>query len=126
MEQLAFWRGRTVSLKPRTKRKSRRYRLLDRNLKSGIRITFRIAPVEAKQLAAKAREEGLSLSELVRDSLFEMHNIGELGEEYATPDALARLALIRWLTLKAEAGVSFNGVDLSRELRNAVGLLRAH
>jgi hypothetical protein len=80
VEQLAFWRGRVVSLKPRTKRKSRRYKLLDRNLKSGIRITFRIAPVEAKQLIAVARELEMSVSEVVRDALYDVHSIGELEE----------------------------------------------
>lgn len=80
MEQLAFWRGRVVSLKPRTKRKSRRYRLADRDLKSGVRITFRIARVEYRQLVDVAKRDAMSLSEVVRDCLYEVHQIGELEE----------------------------------------------
>jgi hypothetical protein len=82
MEQLAFWRDRVVSLKPRTVRRARRYKLLDRNLKSGIRITFRIAPVEAKQLIAVARRDEMSVSEVIRDALYEVHQIGELETQH--------------------------------------------
>lgn len=74
-----FWRPRAVKPPP-TKRRTRRYKLLDHNLRDGPRVTFRVAPSEAQQLVATAKELDMSVSELIRDALYEAHGIGELDD----------------------------------------------
>jgi hypothetical protein len=73
----AFWRPRPPNPPP-APRKAKRYKLLARDLKSGIRVSFRLAKTEARQLVAVAKRDEISVSEVVRDALYEIHGIGEL------------------------------------------------
>lgn len=66
--------------KPR--KKPRRYRLLAKDLKDGPRVTFRCSPKEAEQMVAAMKERKIpTLSEFIRDCLYEAAAIGEFGEE---------------------------------------------
>lgn len=76
----SFHRHRYLTPEPAPKRRTRRYKLLDHNLRDGPRVTFRVAPSEAQQLVATAKELDMSVSELIRDALYEAHGIGELDD----------------------------------------------
>jgi hypothetical protein len=75
----SFWRPRPPKPPP-APRKAKRYKLLSRDLKSGIRVSFRIARVEYTQLVATAKREDMTVSEVCRDGLYETYGIGELEE----------------------------------------------
>jgi hypothetical protein len=83
MEQLALWAVRIRVPPPKPpKRKPRRYRLLrPPDLKNGIRVTFRIGEKEAAQLVDCAKDYQWTISELVRDALYEQYRIGEFEGE---------------------------------------------
>jgi hypothetical protein len=74
-----FWRPRPPKPPP-APRKSQRYRLLKVDLKSGIRVSFRMARKEYNQLVCVAKRDEVTVSEVVRESLYDAHGIGELEE----------------------------------------------
>ena len=90
--QLGLWPSRSVSIwasshtckpkppPPQTKRGCRRL-LTPAVTKAGTRVTIRLGPREAKALAEVALEQGMTLSEVLRDSLYEAYRIGELEDE---------------------------------------------
>jgi hypothetical protein len=79
-----FGTERVIHLHPKPAKpkptKRRVYKFVSRDLKSGIRMSFRVARSEAMQLVAAAKREGITVSELLRDSIYETHRIGELEE----------------------------------------------
>ncbi len=86
--QLGLWSHRTVAIwpshtckpKPLTKRGFRRL-LTPAVTKAGTRVTIRLGPKEAKALGEIAAEDGVTLSEVLRDALYETYGIGELEGE---------------------------------------------
>jgi predicted DNA-binding ribbon-helix-helix protein len=82
-EQIAFgfWHPRHPKPSPAPARKRRIYKVISRDLKSGIRVSFRLARSEAVQLVQTAKREDMTVSELVRDSLYDRWGIGELEGE---------------------------------------------
>ncbi len=77
-----IWPAHTCKPKPQTKRGCRRL-LTPAVTKAGTRVTIRLGPKEAKQLGAVALENEMTLSEVLRDALYEVHGIGELEEAEA-------------------------------------------
>lgn len=85
--QLGLWQHRTVPIwpahgckpRPQTKRGFRRL-LTPQVTKDGTRVTIRLGPKEAKELGQAAEEQGMTLSEVLRDALYEAYGIGELDE----------------------------------------------
>jgi hypothetical protein len=75
----AFWRPRPPKPPP-APRKSKRYRLLKVDLKSGIRVSFRMARKEYNQLVLAAKDDEVTVSEVVREALYDARGIGELEE----------------------------------------------
>jgi hypothetical protein len=46
-------------------------------IEGGPRVTFRMSPCEAKQLIAVATSLGTNVSQVIRDALYDQHQIGE-------------------------------------------------
>lgn len=87
--QLGLWPSRAVSIwgphacKPKVAQPSKRgcrRLLMPAVTKHGTRVTLRLGPKEAAALGAVALDEGMTLSEVIRDALYEQHGIGELDE----------------------------------------------
>lgn len=77
---------RTTHRRRRARSNSRRgYRrlLVGEVTKDGTRVTIRIGAGEAKELAAICAEEGMSLSDALREALWEYYRIGTPADDDA-------------------------------------------
>lgn len=84
--QLGLWRDYIVAIwPPRQKPKTVRrrvgvHRLVAGNLKDGVRLTVRFSLSEARRLGEIAAEDGCTISDVIRDALYEQYGIGEFED----------------------------------------------
>jgi hypothetical protein len=57
----------------------------------GVTVTLRMTHREREELRQKARDDEITISELIRDSLYELHGIGEFpAPSSVTPPSVRR------------------------------------